>query len=440
MAVALVVATGVALAAEIDCTGGPCAGTNRADTMTGTPGVDDMNGRRGADTMLARGAADTLLGAGGNDDIRAGAGSDSVEGAAGDDSLGGEFGDDTYHFSIVGAGWGDDVIPAEGEGALMGTDTLDFSSLDITENLVVNLRSSAVNDEVYWTEGPDTLNFADGTVEIENVKGGDARDLISGDELPNQLVGNGGDDELSGRGNEDDLSGGHGQDAMDGGAGNDELDGGNDNDVYLFGNAWGKDSITDKDNFTGNAALGGTDRLFFGMLTSPVDVDLEASETSVEVSSGADPNLNTVDWLPSTAAIEHVVGGTVDDVLHGNSLANTLHGQGGDDEMYGEGDADTMYGRDGNDEMFGGPGFDVVYGDHPDFPAETGDDTIDVANVDANDNANDIVEAGGGNDTVIALDGKADTISCGDGTGDTVSFDETIDIVSDDCEQQNPPS
>ncbi len=44
-----------------------------------------------------------------------------------------------------------------------------------------------------------------------------------------------------------------------------------------------------------------------------------------------------------------------------------------------------MYGRDGNDEMYRGPGIDKVYGDRPDFPAETGDESIEVADGDAGD-------------------------------------------------------
>jgi Ca2+-binding RTX toxin-like protein len=386
MAVALVVATGVALAAEISCNDEtPCTGTNNADTMTGNDNDNDMSGLGGRDTILARNGADTLRGGSGDDpDVSAGLGNDSVKGGAGNDSLSGGGGNDIYLFSTS---WGADRIPAVGEGAGMGTDILDFSSLRLVEPLVVDLRWSADDPEVYWMGGPDTLNFADKTVQIEKVAGGKARDLISGDELSNGFIGNSGDDELNGRGNIDYLSGGFGPDALNGGPGDDELDGGNDNDVYLFEDGWGKDSITDKDSLTNDPALGGIDRLFFGMLTSAVTVNLATGTAS--------HGTNTVTWTP--LAIENVTGGTVNDELRGDNSGNTLIGLGGDDAVYGEGNSDAMYGRDGNDTMFGGPGADTVYGDHPNFTAEIGDDTIDVDDGDAGD----IVDCGPGTDKVF---------------------------------------
>ncbi|MDQ3589051.1 MAG: hypothetical protein M3392_02220 [Actinomycetota bacterium] len=386
MTAALMVASGVALAATIDCAnvGNQCVGTNYNDTMTGTAGFDDMRGRGGGDTILAYGGADKLLGGKGNDpDVSAGPGNDSVEGQEGDDFLSGGNGNDIYVFR---AGWGADRIPAGGEDAGMGTDTLEFRPSLVgelvdpfAEPLDVDLDPNTERDEVFTLfsdAGKQTLNFPD-AVEIENVTGGKARDVIRGNNLSNSLSGNDGNDTLAGRDNDDALSGGLGADDLTGGMGIDKLDGGNgiDSDAYLFQNGWGDDEITH------DAA--GIDRLSFGQLDSPVTVDLAVSDTGVEVTSGVAPDpVNTVGWQstgPSKIDIENVIGGTADDLLRGNDLANTLYGQSGADEMYGEGDADEMYGRVGNDTMFGGPGVDKVNGDHPDFPTETGDDTIDVA-------------------------------------------------------------
>ena len=156
MAVAMLVASGVALAADITCPniGNLCIGTNKADTMTGTNQDDVMKGRGGGDTMQARGSGDRLFGGGGNDEVSAGSGDDSLigdslagdslGGGAGDDSLSGEYGDDTYFFSD---GWGADRIAEDGEGAGMGTDTLDFSSLP--KPLDINLVSNPDRDEVF---------------------------------------------------------------------------------------------------------------------------------------------------------------------------------------------------------------------------------------------------------------------------------------------------
>ena len=47
----LPVAGGVALAATIDCTGGPCLGTRSADTLFGSPGEDEEFALGGQDLM-----------------------------------------------------------------------------------------------------------------------------------------------------------------------------------------------------------------------------------------------------------------------------------------------------------------------------------------------------------------------------------------------------
>jgi Ca2+-binding RTX toxin-like protein len=56
----------------------------------------------------------------------------------------------------------------------------------------------------------------------------------------------------------------------------------------------------------------------------------------------------------------------------------------------------------------------------------------------ADDGGSDAVSAGSGDDVIEAHDdaGK-DTIDCGDGT-DTVDFDAGVDVVADNCENQDP--
>jgi Ca2+-binding RTX toxin-like protein len=405
MAVALVVAGGMALAANITCPnsiGNLCVGTKEADTMTGTDQADEMRGRGGGDTMHARDGDDTPFGGAGNDEILAGLGDDSSVGGAGDDSLSGGNGDDTYSFS---ADWGADRIPEEGEGTRMGADTLDFYSL--VEPLDVDLVVSYDREEVFSDAG--MLNFA-ATVEIENVTGGQTRDVVRGNDARNRFFGNGGNDRLVGRENNDVLSGGLGPDALDGGTGNDVLNGGDDivdSDVYLFQDSWGVDRITD--------VVAGPDRLFFGELTRSVNVDLVSGKAYETEAGSFELSPNRVNWTPGV--IHSVSGGTAADVLSADNSGNTLNGQGGGDKIYGRG---------GNDKMFGGPGVDTVYGDHPDSLAETGDDTVDVADGDAED-----------------------TVDCGpDATvsGDTVYVDAGDIVVKNPdgtytCENiLNPPS
>ena len=189
VAVALVAASSVTLAENITCPNQPanlCTGSPSADTMTGTPQNDTLNGL---------GGNDTLKGLGGND---------------------------TYTFS---ANWGADLIPADGEGAGMGTDKLDFSLLVPAQPLDVDLVSKADRDEVFSVySGAGMLNFP-ATVQIENVTGGQVRDVVRGTDGNNDLSGAVGNDSLYGRGGADVLMGGLGADALIGGAGNDELKG-----------------------------------------------------------------------------------------------------------------------------------------------------------------------------------------------------------------------
>jgi len=142
MAAVLVVACGVALAANISCKAGTtCFGTNKADTMTGTNQADDMRGRGGGDTIHGRDGDDKALGGDGNDDIYAGLGNDSF--------VAGEAGDDSYVFEER---WGADTV-TNGEDS--GEDKLVFSS--ITGPLDIDLIPGDGRDEVFSNAG--MLNF-----------------------------------------------------------------------------------------------------------------------------------------------------------------------------------------------------------------------------------------------------------------------------------------
>ena len=69
VAVAIVVGSGVALAATIRCDGGHCSGTNRADSIFGTDKRDAIFAKKGADFVNGRGRADNLNGEDGDDEV-----------------------------------------------------------------------------------------------------------------------------------------------------------------------------------------------------------------------------------------------------------------------------------------------------------------------------------------------------------------------------------
>jgi len=66
---ALVLASGAVLAKTIECGGGPCVGTKRADTMTASSPADQITGRGGNDLI------DSSLG---DDEVRGGGGDDTI--------------------------------------------------------------------------------------------------------------------------------------------------------------------------------------------------------------------------------------------------------------------------------------------------------------------------------------------------------------------------
>ena len=84
-------------------------------------------------------------------------------------------------------------------------------------------------------------------ISIENLRGSERGDRLTGAAGANGIEGLGGHDRLSGLGGADRLFGGNGRDTLEGGAGADRLSGGNGADVFVFSGAFGKDRITDWD-------------------------------------------------------------------------------------------------------------------------------------------------------------------------------------------------
>ncbi len=110
VAAALVVGSGVALAATIRCDGGPCSGTNKPDTIFGTDKRDAVFAREGGDFVNGKGRADNLNGGDGNDEILGGWGDDWIKGGRHHDAVQGNLGNDR-----ITGGSGDNVIRA-GDG------------------------------------------------------------------------------------------------------------------------------------------------------------------------------------------------------------------------------------------------------------------------------------------------------------------------------------
>jgi hypothetical protein len=74
MALAMLLVSGVALAAIVNCEEGAsdCVGTNNPDTLNGSDGEDWMYGLRGDDKLYGNAGGDPIRGGRGNDTIRGG--------------------------------------------------------------------------------------------------------------------------------------------------------------------------------------------------------------------------------------------------------------------------------------------------------------------------------------------------------------------------------
>ncbi|AFV97424.1 MULTISPECIES: calcium-binding protein [unclassified Sulfuricurvum] len=273
------------------------------DTLRSGDGNDALYGDAGNDTLIAGSGNDTLEGGEGNDILYGENGNDALSGNTGEDTLQGGLGDDLYLFNL---GDGRDTIIDEYPYGSGGNDTLRFGegitkadlvarAVSGSNDLQIAIRESgkgfdALNDIVTlknWfdankrvenitlfdgtvvslsemqggTDGDDYLVFGDSDTVIDALGGNDTvisangNDTFSGGAGNDILISNNGNDTLSGGEGNDTLKAGAGDDTLSGGTGADALEGGAGNDTYRFGIGDGKDRITDSS---------GLDSLIFG--------------------------------------------------------------------------------------------------------------------------------------------------------------------------------
>jgi len=208
-------------------------GLDGNDTIDGGGGIDALFGGLGDDALNGDAGIDYLVGGIGNDSLDVGAAADALYGEAGDDSLSGGASFDTD--ILVGGDGNDSLDGASGLG--------DYDRLD-----------GAAGNDVYRVDTPDDLTFeaAGGGIDTvyadidgagyylyaftENLVLAGNTPFGVGNELANQLTGNG-------QGNY--LLGGLGNDTIDGGAGNDVLFGEGGADIFVFEQGGGGDVIGD---------------------------------------------------------------------------------------------------------------------------------------------------------------------------------------------------
>ena len=220
-------------------------GTNRRDTLNGgigddyfvsSKGNDTYNGGQGYDQVTFQndpsGVIANLLkgtatdGWGNTDTLRS---IEMLRGSAHDDTFIGNNGS-----NILRGLAGDDILNGG-----KGRDEVRYDRDDRhggDSGVTVNLQQGTATDGFGDT---DTLR------NIENVRGSEYNDRITGDGKANQLEGEGGNDKLYGMNGKDTLSGGAGRDLLDGGNGNDDLYGNGGADKFVFKGNFGHDTIHD---------------------------------------------------------------------------------------------------------------------------------------------------------------------------------------------------
>ena len=137
------------------------------------------------------------------------------------------------------------------------------------------------------------------------------------------------------------------------------------------------------------------------------------------------------------------------DTLKGSADSDYMDARQDDDELFGNEGYDSMSGdafaapnndtsTDGDDLLEGGPGFDYMtgYGGADEFSGGDNGDFI-FAEESSENEGEDTVNSGGGNDFIQAIDQTKDTINCGKGKRDIAFFDKGIDTVANNCEFKN---
>ena len=204
------------------CPGAGCEGDNVAgdfERIDGTEGDDVITSGARPEVIFAGEGNDVVNSGSGSDEVFADEGNDRISGGPGDDDLGGRQGADRINGNA-----GDDFLDGDAFGVTnpddfnggRGLDLVDFEGAD--EPLRVDL--DGVADDGRPGEG-DNIRAS-----VEDVIGGDLRDVLIGNGSANELIGGGGDDKLIGRGGADGLVGERGADLLTGGKGPDSMDGG----------------------------------------------------------------------------------------------------------------------------------------------------------------------------------------------------------------------
>ncbi len=325
--------------------------TQTFENLTGTPLDDNLTGS---------GVANTLIGGPGADRLNGGADADNLQGEAGDDTLIGGTQNDTL------------------DGGL----DADWASYE-------DRTAGAVTATLSVPAGGGIAPEADTYVAIENLRGGNGNDTLTGNTEQN---------------------------IIEGGLGSDTI-------VGVRG--------ATPDTLKGGESAGDNDTVSYAAESGGVTIDLSAAPGAPGLTDNA-------------SEFESAIGGAGNDTITGDADANRIVGGDGVDALTGMAGNDTILGGDDEDTILGGPGADQLVGDDDDdvIRGGEGDDVIDGGDdedsIVGNEGA-DVLAGGRGRDTVsyagadpvsVSLDANANdgatNAPAGPGEGDNVLSTENI--------------
>ncbi len=354
-------------------------GTRNADELTGNASDNQLTGKEGNDLLVGNDGNDTLEGGAGNDTLIGGVGADRLNGggtdernlvsykesnagvqvdlSSADPQSGGDAQGDVLSFiqDVQGStnndtlkgdakanqlfgDAGDDTLSGNaGNDTLDGGEGIDTVDFENSNGVTVLLLSSDNAPHGKVIDGIDT----DLLKNIENIRGSNLSDMLSGNKEANRIEGRSGNDSLFGLDGNDTLFGGGGNDTLDGGKGAD----------WLYG----------EDTNSSNPGTGNT--VSYKNSNSSVYVYLDSS---IGNTNGGDADGDKL------SQIQHLMGSDFSDILAGDAASNLLDGGDGDDTLIGGAGK-------GNDTFMGGIGKDtVVWFDAPNQNGQT--NTIDWRN------------------------------------------------------------
>jgi Ca2+-binding RTX toxin-like protein len=402
------------IATEFTLYGGTTMGT---DTLLN---IEWARGSEGfGDSLIGNSGANKLEGLGGDDTMDGGLGADTMEGGNGSDLyIVRDVDDVVTETNRLRATGGDDTVVSYVTTAMSGAGWVlgDYvENLRIGTTAAANGSGNSLDNIIYANVGNNVLNGGAGvdTISFEHASAGVVASIASTAVGPQATGGSGSDTLL----NFENITGGSGNDALtgsaqanvlSGGLGADTLTGGLGDDTYVVDNAG--DVIVE---------------------TSAVGSGIEQVLSSVTYSLAALANVENL-TLTGSASI-NATGNGAANILVGNSGNNSITGAGGNDTLDGGLGADTMVGGDGNDTYMvdsasdivvelGGQGIDLIRSTVSYSLVDTdgaGGNGGNVENLELV--GSDINGTGNGLDNIIYA-GDGNNVIDGGGGNDTVSY------------------